>query len=65
MKKKQTNKQIDNKTVDLCVEEERNLWFILLNEICSAILLSEEAKDLSIVQYAAKNVIFINALILR
>ncbi len=47
----------------LCAKNEINLWFLLINELCSAIYLSNEMKDESLIQYAAKNVILLDALV--
>ena len=49
----------------LCDEDnEINVWFILINELCCAIYLSNEQKDASVIQYAAKNVCILNAVFL-
>ncbi len=45
----------------LPIQEERNLWFLLINELCSAIYLSGELKDPSLQQHAAKNVLLIDS----
>jgi hypothetical protein len=47
----------------LCAKNEINLWFLLINELCSAIYLSNEMKDESLIQYAAKNVILLDVLV--
>lgn len=44
----------------LPIQEERNLWYLLINELCSGIYLSDEFKDPSLQQYAAKNVLLID-----
>ena len=43
------------------MEEERNLWYLLINELCNAIYLSKENKDSTLIQYAAKNVLLMDA----
>jgi hypothetical protein len=45
----------ENKVINLCLDNERDIWYLLLNELCSAIYLAEEYRDPTIVQYAAKN----------
>jgi len=51
-------------TIYIC-DDEINLWFLLINELCSAIQLSIEHRDPSIVQYAAKNVLLLDAVVCR
>lgn len=45
----------------LPIQEERNIWYLLIQELCSAIFLSNELKDPSLPQYAAKNVLLIDS----
>jgi hypothetical protein len=47
----------------ICLNDERNLWYLLLNELRVAIFLSEDLKDVSIIQIAAKNSLLLSALI--
>jgi hypothetical protein len=63
LKKKTLIKKIQAKRepVYLCVEDEINTWYILINELCCGIYLSNEFKDTSIIQYAAINVFLIDA----
>jgi hypothetical protein len=53
-----------NETIHIC-DDEINLWFLLINELCNSIKLSVEHRDPSIVQYAAKNVLLLDAVICR
>ncbi len=53
----------DNGIFYLCAKSEINLWFLLINELCSAIYLSNELKDDSLIQYAAKNIILVDSLV--
>ena len=50
----------NSQTINLCVDSERDLWYMLLNELCSAIYLAKEYRDPTIVQYAARNGILLN-----
>ncbi len=45
----------------LPIQEERYLWYLLINELCSAIYLSVELKDPSLQKHAAKNVLLIDS----
>jgi hypothetical protein len=43
--------------------EERNLWYLLIDEIRCAMTLAEQLKDTSLIHYAAIHVLLLNAVI--
>lgn len=49
----------------LCLENEINVWYILIQELCFAIKFSKQLLDKSLIQYAAKNVLLADAVLAR
>ena len=54
-----------NESIYLCFGSDINVWYILINELYSAVFLSGELFDPSIIQYAARNLTLLDSVLHR